>query len=148
MNTANLNFTSFGGMCDKNIKNSHVSLTKEEFLTRFYSPEKNDKKAPSPRMSSSNATQNRRMSVRSAFGLSTIDRDEFKEHHKKMFQRDIKTTRKNRTPVSRDKKSKVLFEQFKQDNSNTFESAKEANATLGQIVILNTAMFMIGLFCV
>ena len=40
----------------------------------------------------------------------------------------------------------TLFDKFKKDISDPFEKAKEARATLGQINIINTCMFILGLF--
>ena len=43
-------------------------------------------------------------------------------------------------------KEATLFEKFKKDYTDPFESAKEGSATLGQIIIVNTCMSVLGLF--
>jgi hypothetical protein len=38
----------------------------------------------------------------------------------------------------------TLFEKFKEESSDPFESAKESGATVGQIKLINFSMFALG----
>ena len=66
---------------------------------------------------------------------------DFRDSHQKLFTREShKKIEKKKT----DESKATLFERFREDFSDPFESAKESGATVGQIRLINFSMFALG----
>lgn len=116
--------------------NFAATLNKAEFLANYYvKPEENNLIKP---------TKNKLDRVPS----KKVDLEVFRDKHQKLFDRDINKAKKSKAEYSAKTENlsqKTLFSKFKEPISeNPFEDAKGADATLGQIEILNTAMFAVG----
>ena len=137
----------------KNVQNAQ--LTKQEFLDKFYKPLEESKNPISldiPKIDSTDLSK-MRQSVFGSLSLSKkqkIGLEEFNEKHKKLFDRNIKfsTRKKNSSDLGALKQKKTIFEALRKDFSDPFEKARESSATLGQIRVVNTCMFSLGLFSV
>jgi hypothetical protein len=116
-----------------------ASLNKKEFLDKFYTGvgakqrdiDKNDqKKARLLRMGP----------VDSPNSMVRVKTADFRNQHKKLFTRE---SHKKTGKKSEDSKS-TLFEKFREDYSSPFEAAKESNAILSEIKLINFLMFALG----
>ena len=115
------------------------SLRKSEFLDKFYTgfgakakdPEElQEKKAW---LRSMNNLESRESMIR----VKTAD---FRDQHKKLFAREVH----KKIEKKPDGVKSTLFEKFREDYSDPFESAKESNMTVGQIKLINWAMFALS----
>lgn len=120
--------------------NFTATLNKTEFLENFYvKPEENNLLKPTKRKLDKVPTKK-------------VDLEVFRDKHQKLFDRDIKFVKKSKAEYQTEYSKKMsnlnektLFSKFKEPVSeNPFEDAKGADATLGQIEIINTAMFAVG----
>jgi hypothetical protein len=115
------------------------SLRKSEFMDKFYTglgakqkdqEEVEEKKA---RLHSMGNIDSRKSVIR-------VKPADFRDQHKKLFTRES-NREKEKKPASA---KSTLFEKFREDYSDPFESAKESGATVGQIKLLNFSMFALG----
>ena len=143
------------GSSSNSKNNLNAQLTKQEFLDKFYKPldEKKDSIVLDIPKSNSSDLSKMRQSVFGSLGLGKKQKDslsEFNEKHKKLFDRNIKfsTRKKSSTDANAFQKKTNIFEALRKDYSDPFERAKESSATLGQISVVNTCMFSLGLFSV
>ena len=116
-----------------------ASLNKTEFMDKFYTgfgAKQRDMEENQERRS-----QLRQMSnVDSPKSMLRVKTADFRDQHKKLFMRE---SHKKMGKKPEDIKS-TLFEKFREDCSNPFESAKESNAIVSQIRLVNFSMFALG----
>jgi hypothetical protein len=118
------------------------SLRKSEFMDKFYTglgakqkdqeefEEVEEKKA---RLHSMGNIDSRKSVVR-------VKPADFHDKHKKLFTRESNREKEKKPAAAKS----TLFEKFREDYSDPFESAKESGATVGQIKLLNFSMFALG----
>jgi hypothetical protein len=115
------------------------SLKKSDFLDRFY-------KGSGTKDIDPEELEEQKAKIRSLGNLGSrrsvirVKTDNFRYQHKKLFMRESqkKPEKKLDAPKS------TLFEKFKEDSSDPFESAKESGATVAQIKLINFSMFALG----
>lgn len=123
-------------------------MNKTEFLEKFYKPPEESIKKDS---NTSSEYDRRQTMLGSTKRRGKVDINEFHDTHKKLFNRDVKffnradKKKSNFNNITGSTQDISFFDKFKKDYSDPFEKAKEASATLGQIVIVNTCMFACGL---
>ena len=113
-------------------------MNKSEFLDKFYTGygakqkdiEKNEQNKARPV---------HMRNIGSKRSIGRVMTEEFRDQHKKLFARE--SEKKIKKP---DAIKSTLFEKFREDYSDPFESAKESGATVGQIKLINFSMFALG----
>ena len=135
---------------DNSNNNNITSLNKREFLEKF-----SIKKEEEKMIKNNDKNLNKQKTKKNPYdAIDHLGKQQnlevFRAKNQKLFDRDIKFVKKNKQEYAAKTKvmtDQTLFSKFKEDRTqNPFESAKEATATLGQIEILNTSMFAVGLF--
>jgi hypothetical protein len=115
------------------------SLAKSEFMDKFYTgsgakegdPEKLEEKKA--RLKSMGSLGSRKSMVR-------VKTENFRNDHKKLFTRESEIKKEKKPDAAKS----TLFEKFREDYSDPFESAKESGATVSQIKLINSSMFALG----
>ena len=132
-------------------KNVCTTLNKEEFMAKFYQ-DPNKKEIPKIERTESFKSNNTRkplMGKEMVRRKSSIENfyDKQASFSKRLSFAGTQNFKneKEKEPV-KPKRDDTLFDKFKKDYSDPFEKAREASATLGQINIINTCMFILGLF--
>jgi hypothetical protein len=115
------------------------SLQKSDFLDRFYKGS-GAKEGDLEELEEKKARLRRMANLGSRESIVRVKTEDFRNQHKKLFMRQSqkKFEKKVDAPKS------TLFEKFKEDSIDQFESAKESGATVGQIKIINFSMFALG----
>jgi hypothetical protein len=116
-----------------------ASLNKKEFLDKFYTGlgakqrdmDKNEQKR---------ARLLRMGPVDSPDSFLRVKTQDFRDQHKRLFTRESHKKLGKRT----DDTNCTLFEKFREDYSNPFEAAKESNAIVKEIKLINFSMFVLG----
>ena len=114
-------------------------LQKSEFMDKFYTglgAKQKDTEEPEEKKAKLRSMGN----LDNRGSMARVKTANFREQHKKLFARESgkKSDKKPDTPKS------TLFEKFREDCSDPFESAKESGLTCGQIKLINFANYSLG----
>jgi hypothetical protein len=116
----------------------------EEFMEKFYNPK--DHCLSPPNSGTPKEFGSRRSMQRpSAFTKIAAD-SRFKDMNEKLFTRASKIAVPRVSVAAEDMHAQTFFSMLNEENLDPFEKSRECKATVGQIRIINSAMFVLGLF--
>jgi hypothetical protein len=116
----------------------------EEFMEKFYNSIEHN--SPTPKSSTPKESGSKRsIQQQSAFPKIAGD-SQFKDMNQKLFTRASKIACPRVSVACEDIHTQTFFSMLNEEASDPFEKARESKATVGQVRMINSAMFILGLF--
>jgi hypothetical protein len=115
------------------------TLRKSVFMDKFYTG-LGAKERDSQEIEEKKARLLRFRNVENRKSMAMEKTKNFRDQHKKLFQRESHRVIEKKPQTTKS----TLFEKFREDYSDPFESAKESGATASQIKLINFSMFVLS----
>jgi hypothetical protein len=116
----------------------------EEFMEKIYTPI--DHCLSPPNLGTLKEFGSKRSIKRPSAFTKIVADSRFKDMNEKLFTRASKIAVPRVSVAAEDMHAQTFFSMLNEENFDPFEKSRECKATVGQIRIINSAMFVLGLF--